>query len=183
MRDNVEHHSAQQVPHPAGWRSRRALWGYAIALGVIVLDQWTKQWASAELVYRVPVEVTGFFNLMLAHNTGAAFSFLADAGGWQRWFFTGVATLVSLVMVVWLARLAVQQVWLATALGLILGGGLGNLWDRIAYGYVVDFISLHYQSYYWPAFNIADSAISLGAAILVADSLFSKNHTQTGESA
>ncbi len=79
-------HPAQQVADPAGWRSRRALWGYAIAVGVILVDQWTKHWASAELIYRVPVEITGFFNLMLAHNTGAAFSFLADAGGWQRWF-------------------------------------------------------------------------------------------------
>lgn len=166
-----------------GFWSSRARWGYALAIVVVGLDQWTKQWASAELIYRVPVEVTRFFNLMLAHNPGAAFSFLADAGGWQRWFFTAVALVVSVIMAVWLARLPADRRWLGTALGLILGGGLGNLWDRLAYGYVIDFISLHYESYYWPAFNIADSAISVGAAILVLDSLLSNHDTnaQTGE--
>lgn len=165
--------------HDGGFTSRRATWGYGIALLVILLDQWTKQWASAELVYRLPVEVTQFFNLMLAHNSGAAFSFLADAGGWQRWFFAAVALVVSLVVIVWLSRLPAHRFWLGTALGLILGGGLGNLWDRIAYGYVIDFISLHYADWYWPAFNIADSAITVGAAILVADSLFTTTDTDT----
>ena len=158
-----------------GLTSVRARWGYAIALAIIVADQWTKWLASSSLQYRVPVEITSWFDLMLAHNSGAAFSFLAGAGGWQRWFFAVIALLVSAVMVVWLARLPRARYWVGCALGLVLGGGLGNLWDRLQHGYVVDFISLHYGGWYWPAFNIADSAISVGAAILVLDSLFHRD--------
>jgi len=141
-----------------------------VALAIVVLDQWTKHLASLELSYRVPVELTSWFDLTLAYNTGAAFSFLAGAGGWQRWFFTAVAAAVSVVLIVWLSRLSQHRVPLAVALGLVLGGGLGNLYDRVALGYVVDFISIHYQQWYWPAFNIADSAITVGAVVLVLDS-------------
>ena len=155
----------------SGFVSRRALTGYAIAVVIVVLDQWTKHWATAALEYRQPVEMTSWFNLMLAHNTGAAFSFLADAGGWQRWFFTAIAGAVSVFMIAWLSRLPQSRVWLGIGLGLILGGGVGNLWDRVVQGYVVDFISLHYGDWYWPAFNIADSAISVGAVLLILDSL------------
>lgn len=162
-----------------GFWSLRARWGYALALAVIGLDYWTKAWASSTLAYRQPVAVTSWFDWMLAHNTGAAFSFLADAGGWQRWFFATVALVVSAVMVVWLSRIPTTKRWIGAALGLILGGGLGNLWDRLNYGYVVDFISVHYGDWYWPAFNIADSAISLGAAILILDSLFQSDQAQT----
>ncbi len=160
------------MPDGPGWLSARARWGYAVACVVLVLDQLTKHWASAELSYRQPLPITSWFDLTLAHNTGAAFSFLAGAGGWQRWFFAGIAVLVSAVMVVWLTRLPRDRVWIGLALGLILGGGVGNLWDRMALGYVVDFISVHYGPWYWPAFNIADSAISLGAVILVLDSFY-----------
>lgn len=156
----------------SGWFSTRARWGYGVAAGVLILDQWSKHWASTSLTYREPVPLTSWFDLLLAHNTGAAFSFLADAGGWQRWFFTLITVAVSVVLVVWLSRLPRYRIWLGMALGLILGGGLGNLWDRIQLGYVVDFISLHYGGWYWPAFNVADSAISAGAAILVLDSFF-----------
>lgn len=156
----------------AGWFSVRARWGYAIAITVLVLDQVSKYWASGSLHYLDPIVVTPWFNFMLAHNTGAAFSFLADAGGWQRWFFTVVSFVVSGVILVWLARLPSSRFWLGVALGLILGGGIGNLWDRIALGYVVDFISLHYGDWYWPAFNVADSAISVGALLIVLDSFF-----------
>ena len=166
----------------SGLVSGRALLGYATAVLVILLDQWSKWLASAELVYRKPIEVTAWFDLMLAHNTGAAFSFLAGAGGWQRWFFAGVALAVSTVIVIWLSRLPRGRLWLAVALGLVLGGGLGNLWDRLTLGYVVDFISVHYRDWYWPAFNIADSAISLGAALLVIDSVFSRNDDTSDES-
>ena len=162
-----------------GFWSLRARWGYALALAVIGLDYWTKAWASSTLAYRQPVAVTSWFDWMLAHNTGAAFSFLADAGGWQRWFFATVALVVSAVMVVWLSRIPTIKRWVGAALGLILGGGLGNLWDRLNYGYVVDFISVHYDDWYWPAFNVADSAISLGAAILILDSLFQSDQAQT----
>lgn len=164
------------MPKP-GFSSQRALLGYTIALVVLGFDQYTKVLATAHLAYRVPVEVTSWFDLMLAHNTGAAFSFLADAGGWQRWFFVVIALVVSGVMVVWLSRLGNERRWLGVALGGILGGGLGNLLDRLNHGYVVDFISLHYAEWYWPAFNIADSAISVGAVIIVLDSFFgSQSH-------
>ena len=156
---------------PLGSRALSNPWiGFLLAFLVIVLDQYTKLWASNHLVYRVPVEITSWFDLMLAHNTGAAFSFLASAGGWQRWFLATVAALVSVFVAVWLSRLEPQQRLLGLSLGLILGGGLGNLIDRVTLGYVVDFISWHYQSWYWPAFNIADSAICCGAALLLWDS-------------
>ena len=151
------------------------LWWYALALVVIVLDQYTKSLATQELFYGRPVEVFSWFNLTLQHNTGAAFSFLSDAGGWQRYFFSVVAMLISLVLVVWLSRLPRNQWLLALSLGLILGGALGNLWDRLVLGYVVDFISVHYGGRYFPAFNLADSAITAGAACMLLDSFFHKD--------
>lgn len=169
------------MPDRAGLWSVRARWGYITALVVLLSDQLTKHWASAELVYRQPVPITSWFDLTLAHNAGAAFSFLAGAGGWQRWFFAMVAVLVSAVMVGWLARLGRERRWLGFALGLVLGGGLGNLWDRLALGYVVDFLSVHYHQWYWPAFNVADSAISVGAILLVLDSFYTAQEgTQSG---
>ena len=152
--------------------------GFVLAAVVIGLDQYTKALASAELQYRVPVEITSWFDLMLAHNTGAAFSFLASAGGWQRWFLAGVALVVSVVVGVWLTRLKRSEQLLGIALGLVLGGGLGNLIDRVSLGYVVDFISWHYNDWYWPAFNIADSAICVGAVLLVWDSFFGESNKQ-----
>lgn len=136
---------------------------------VVVLDQWTKGLATAGLQYGQPVPVTGFFDLTLLHNTGAAFSFLSDAAGWQRWFFTVVAVIMGGVLLVWVWRLPPGSRWLACALCLVLGGALGNLWDRIALGYVVDFISVHYAGWYFPAFNVADSAITVGAGMLIVD--------------
>lgn len=155
--------------------------GFLLAAIVIGLDQYTKVLATAELQYRVPVEVTSWFDLMLAHNTGAAFSFLASASGWQRWFLAGVAVAVSLVVVVWLTRLKRSELLLGIALGLVLGGGLGNLIDRISLGYVIDFISWHYNDWYWPAFNIADAAICLGAVLLVWDSFFGETSKQVSK--
>ena len=166
----------------SGFSIRRLLsnpWvGFVLAAVVIGLDQYTKALASAELQYRVPVEITSWFDLMLAHNTGAAFSFLASAGGWQRWFLAGVALVVSVVVSVWLTRLKHSEQVLGIALGLVLGGGLGNLIDRVSLGYVVDFISWHYNDWYWPAFNIADSAICVGAVLLVWDSFFGESSKQ-----
>ena len=149
-----------------------ALRWYLLAGVIILLDQYTKGLASANLDYGRPVAVFSWFNLTLQHNTGAAFSFLNDAGGWQRYFFSAVAIIISAVLVVWLYRMPRSQRVLALALGLILGGALGNLWDRLALGYVVDFISVHYGGWYFPAFNIADSAISVGAAVMLIDSFF-----------
>ena len=166
----------------SGFSIRRLLsnpWvGFVLAAVVIGLDQYTKALATAELQYRVPVEITAWFDLMLAHNTGAAFSFLASAGGWQRWFLAGVAMVVSVVVGIWLTRLKHSERMLGIALGLVLGGGLGNLIDRVSLGYVVDFISWHYNDWYWPAFNIADSAICVGAVLLVWDSFFGESSKQ-----
>jgi signal peptidase II len=103
------------------------------------------------------------------YNTGAAFSFLSDAGGWQRWFFIGVSCFVSIIIVIWMYNTLTKSRYLLFALSFILGGALGNLWDRLTLGYVVDFIEVYYQDMYWPAFNIADSSITIGAVLLILD--------------
>lgn len=144
---------------------------------IIISDQLTKVAASHYLTLHDPVPVTPFFNLTLMHNTGAAFSFLSDAGGWQRWFFTVLAIAVSGAIVYWLKNLSREQRWQAASLALILGGAIGNVIDRVRLGYVVDFIQLYYESFYWPAFNIADSAITVGAVIFVATGLFQPKET------
>lgn len=141
-------------------------WLWLSAL-VIVLDQFSKYLISSSMQLRQSIEMLPFFNLTLLHNTGAAFSFLADAGGWQRWFFTLIALAVSAVIILWLKRLPAADKWQAAALSLILGGALGNVIDRVRFGYVVDFLDFYYQQWHWPAFNIADSAITAGVAILV----------------
>ncbi|MCP5451144.1 MAG: lipoprotein signal peptidase [Gammaproteobacteria bacterium] len=150
-----------------------ARWYWWLSGSVIVLDQVTKFLAETLLTFHQPVPVLPSFNLLLTYNTGAAFSFLAGAGGWQRWFFLGLGSLVSIGLIVWLRRLKPTETRLATALALILGGAIGNLIDRAWLGQVIDFIQLYYQHWYWPAFNLADSAITVGAALLVLDSLWS----------
>ena len=142
-----------------------------LAIVVIVLDQLTKYIASSSLVMFQPVAVMPMFNWTLMHNTGAAFSFLHDAGGWQRWFFAIIAIVVSVVLVMWIKRLEQHEKWQAIALALILGGAIGNVIDRLWLGYVVDFIQVYYQQWYWPAFNIADSAIFIGVAMIIIDSI------------
>lgn len=159
----------------------RWLW---LSLIVIILDQLSKQVADHLLGYAQPVEVLPFFNLTLLYNTGAAFSFLAAAGGWQRWLFALIALGVCVFLVVWLRRTDAKQVWLRAAIALVLGGALGNLFDRIVLGHVIDFISVHGFGWYFPAFNIADSAITIGAVLLVVDMVFgnnSKHPVQEGE--
>lgn len=146
-----------------------------LTLLVIVADLYTKQLAQSQLDYAVPVTLLPVLDLTLLHNTGAAFSFLSEASGWQRWFFIVVTLAISGLLLVWLKRTARQQWWLGAALALILGGALGNLYDRVTLGYVVDFISVHYQQYYFPAFNLADSAITLGAVVMIIDMLFFEN--------
>ena len=149
---------------------RLFLW-LSIAVLVVALDQWTKALALAHLDYGQPVRLLPVFNLTLQYNTGAAFSFLSDAGGWQRWFFSAVAVVASLVIAVWLARLHRGETMLAISLSLILGGAIGNLWDRLVLGYVVDFISVHYQQWYFPTFNVADSAVTVGAFLMILDAI------------
>lgn len=138
-----------------------------LALLVIVLDHLSKVAVSHWLQLHESVAVLPFFSFTLLHNPGAAFSFLADAGGWQRWFFTAIALFVSVVITVWLRRLPAEEKWQAAALALILGGALGNVIDRLRFGYVVDFLDFYYQQWHWPAFNIADSTITVGVAILL----------------
>ncbi len=150
-----------------------ARWYWWLSGLVIVLDQVTKFLAKTLLTFHQPMPVLPSFNLLLTYNTGAAFSFLAGAGGWQRWFFLGLGLLVSIGLIVWLRRLKPTETRLAAALALILGGAIGNLIDRAWLGQVIDFIQLYYQHWYWPAFNLADSAITVGAALLVLDSLWS----------
>lgn len=142
-----------------------------ISVVVILADQVTKSVAVDSLVLFQPVNVFPGFNFTLMYNEGAAFSFLSDASGWQRWFFTAVAVIVSIAIVFWLKGLETGQRLTAVSLTLILGGAIGNVWDRIALGHVVDFIDVYYASYHWPAFNIADSAIFVGAILLVIDSI------------
>jgi len=146
---------------------------YSLAVLIVVLDQLTKQWVSSSFSYGESLELLPFLNLTLVHNMGAAFSFLSDAGGWQRWFFAIVSLIVSVVLIFWLSRLPARQYLLATALALVLGGAIGNLWDRVFLGYVVDFIDVFYQKHHWPAFNIADTSITVGAILLILESLFS----------
>ncbi|MBE9538201.1 MAG: lipoprotein signal peptidase [Proteobacteria bacterium] len=155
-----------------------ALWWYGLAVIIVLLDHYTKGLASGQLEYGRPVQVFSWFNLTLQHNTGAAFSFLNDAGGWQRYFFTVVASVISVGLVISLVLISRGHRLLALSLALILGGALGNLWDRIELGYVVDFISVHYRGRYFPAFNIADSAISVGAALMLLDSFFMNKGNQ-----
>ncbi|MGH8611360.1 MAG: signal peptidase II [Gammaproteobacteria bacterium] len=140
-----------------------------LSSGVIVLDQLTKRAASGTLELYQSLPLLPSVNLTLTHNTGAAFSLLDQAGGWQRWFFAAIALVVSACIVFWLYRLPRGKVVLAAGLSLILGGALGNLWDRLSLGYVIDFIDLYYSTWHWPAFNVADSAITIGAGLLIVD--------------
>ncbi|PIB41292.1 signal peptidase II [Pseudomonas sp. 2588-5] len=147
---------------------------------VLVIDQVSKAHFEGSLeMFQQIVVIPDYFSWTLAYNTGAAFSFLADGGGWQRWLFALIAVVVSAVLVVWLKRLGRDDTWLAIALALVLGGALGNLYDRIALGHVIDFILVHWQNrWYFPAFNFADSAITVGAIMLALDMFKSK---KTGE--
>ena len=138
---------------------------------VVVLDQASKLIADFNLSYAVQNAMFPGFNLTLLYNEGAAFSFLSDAGGWQRWFFIFLSSVISIFLFFWLKKTGDSNKILSAALALVLGGALGNLIDRVIYGHVIDFIQLYYDVYYWPAFNIADAAITLGAGLLILDML------------
>lgn len=149
----------------------------ALAALVVVLDQLTKLWIVERFALGSGLRITGFFDLVRAHNTGAAFSFLANAGGWQRWFFVGLGGLASGV-IVWMLRRHADQRLFCFAITLILGGAVGNVIDRLVYGHVIDFLQFHwailatvFPSGYFPAFNLADSAITLGAGCLIVDEI------------
>src|SRR5512145_1867377 len=163
---------------PLATPSRSGLWLWlGLALIVIVLDQLTKTLIVGSFTLHESVRVTSFFNVVRAHNTGAAFSFLAGASGWQRWFFVGLGVAAS-VFIVWMLRRHPEQTLFCFAVSMILGGALGNVIDRLLHGYVVDFLDFHwswlapmFHGGYFPAFNLADSAITLGAACLIVDEL------------
>lgn len=147
-------------------------WWWLILL-LIALDQLTKQLVHQQMALYDSIELLPFFNLTYVRNYGAAFSFLSDAGGWQRWFFTGIAVGISVVIAIWMSRLNRSQAKLSLALSLVLAGAIGNLIDRSVYGYVIDFFHLYYQNWHYPAFNIADSVICIGALLLIWDSFSS----------
>ncbi|MFT6918440.1 MAG: signal peptidase II [Cognaticolwellia sp.] len=145
----------------------RWLW---LTLVFLVADQVTKQLIVSNMDLYQSIDILPFFNLTYVHNLGAAFSFLADQGGWQRWFFTAIAGIASIVFIVWLAKTPKQQALLSVAFALMLSGAVGNLIDRVLFGYVIDFLDFYGFGYHFPAFNIADSMIFIGAALMVFDS-------------
>ncbi len=136
----------------------------------LLLDQASKLAVDGSMQLFESIPLLPYFNLTYVHNTGAAFSFLSDAGGWQRWLFAGLAVVMSGIIGLWLARLKQHETLMAVALALVLGGAIGNLIDRVAYGYVIDFLDVYYQDWHWPAFNIADSAICIGVALMLLES-------------
>ena len=148
-----------------------SLWPWlGVALAVILLDQITKTMIAGTMQLGDAHRITSFFDIVRAHNRGAAFSFLNDASGWQRWFFVGLG-LVAAVFIVWMLKKHGGQRLFGWALALILGGALGNVIDRLLHGHVIDFVQVHWRSAYFPAFNVADSAITVGAGLLILDEL------------
>lgn len=137
-----------------------------IAVLVLISDRYSKFWVMEHLIFQEPLEILPFFNLTLAYNTGAAFSFLHTASGWQNWFLGGLAFIISAIILFSLAKQPLRSYWLNTALCLVLGGALGNAWDRILYGYVIDFISFYIGDWHFAIFNLADSAICVGSFML-----------------
>jgi signal peptidase II len=164
-------------PNPGGVRARFSHW-LGISAVVIVLDQLSKSWIVDHFVYGESHYVWGVFDLVRLHNPGAAFSFLSNAGGFQRWLFM-IISIIASVVIIWLLRKHTRDLLFAFALSMILGGALGNLIDRVAYGYVVDFLHFHWDEHYFPAFNLADSAITCGAFLLILDSFLNKHGSTT----
>jgi signal peptidase II len=160
---------SEQAVRNVPWRQSGWRW-LPLSVALVALDQWTKGWIERHYALGEYTPVFFWLDIVRLHNPGAAFSFLADAGGWQRWFFTIFAVGVSVMLVVWLRKVRLKtEPILAIALALVLSGAVGNVIDRIEHGYVVDFIRVHWQQAYFPAFNIADSAITIGAILLLWD--------------
>lgn len=153
-----------------------------LSLLAIILDQWSKIAIDSSMQLYESIAIIPYFNLTYVRNTGAAFSFLSEAGGWQRWFFAVMAIVISAILAIWLYRLKKNETLLAIALALVLGGAIGNLTDRLLYGYVIDFFDVYYQTWHFPAFNIADSAISLGVFLMILESFgIGANNQETSE--
>lgn len=160
---------------------RQSRW-LLISLVVVALDLWTKSLAVANLNYAQPVTLLPVLDFTLLYNYGAAFSFLSTAGGWQRWMFTIIALVVSVALVIWILRLSRKELWLTISLALILGGAVGNLYDRMTLGYVVDFIHFHWNNRYFPAFNIADAAITVGTIMMLIDAFWLQKRREEASS-
>ncbi len=160
-------------------KGRSGLVWLGLSVILLILDQITKVIVSTQMKLYQSIELLPIFSFTYVHNYGAAFSFLSEAGGWQRWFFSIIAVTISVLLVYWLKKLPASNKLLCSAYSLVLAGALGNLYDRLAYGYVVDFIHFYYESWDFPAFNIADMAISIGAALLLIDAF--KNDNAAGE--
>ncbi len=156
------------------WKQLPWIW-YGLSFVIVVIDLLTKKLVSDSFSMYERVNVFPMFDITLRHNPGAAFSFLADQGGWQIWFFSILSAVVSVVLIIWMARVFKKNIRETIGLALILGGALGNLYDRVTLGYVVDFILVYYESYEYPAFNVADAGISVGAGILIFDAFFGRN--------
>jgi signal peptidase II len=154
------------------WRESALRWLWFAGL-IIIIDQISKSWMNSTLELYEPVRLLPFLNLTLVHNPGAAFSLLSEASGWQRWFFSALALVVGAGILVWMRRLDHRDRLPSLALALILAGAIGNVIDRLRYGYVIDFIDVYYDRWHWPAFNVADSAITIGAAMMVLDAFLS----------
>ena len=150
----------------------RILLALVLSVLIIVLDQWTKALIVNSFQLYESREILSWFNLVHVRNFGAAFSFLSSEGGWQRWFFTVLTSVISVVLVVWIVRLPAAEKLQRIAFTLVLGGAIGNLIDRVRLGYVVDFIDWHVAEHHWPAFNIADSAICIGVGLLFVQMFF-----------
>jgi signal peptidase II len=159
--------------HASGAFDAGQLRWLVLTAAVIGADQWSKRLIESSLQLSEARYCLPVFNLVRAHNRGVAFSMFDAAAGWQRWVFSGLAVVVSVTLIVWLARLERRAALMAAALALILGGALGNVIDRLRLGYVVDFLQVHWQQHYFPAFNVADSAISVGAGFLLLDAFLS----------
>ncbi len=142
---------------------------FSISAFIVAIDLYTKHLVQRAFEYGEHLKITNFFDLVRYHNEGAAFSFLADAGGWQKWFFSGVS-MIAVVVITYLIKKHQNQKLFCFGLALVLGGAIGNLYDRLTLGYVVDFLSFHVNDWFWPAFNVADSAICVGVALLLLDS-------------
>ena len=152
----------------------------SIALIVLVLDLASKYWVESTLEFGQKIALTGFFNLVLTYNPGAAFSFLSEESGWQRWFLSGIAGSAALLIIFLLNKYKHEQLF-CMSLSLILGGALGNLYDRVTLGHVVDFLDFYIGTYHWPAFNIADSAIFIGAALMIYESFRHKEGSENSK--
>lgn len=155
----------------------------ALSVVLIALDQWTKGIAVAALHYQIAVPVFPGLNWTLVHNLGGAFSFLSDHDGWQRWFFLVVSSAVTLLLLEWLRRTARRDWLLCLPLALLIGGAIGNLIDRATLGYVIDFVDVYYGASHWPAFNVADSGITMGIVLLIAHELFGARKPEQGKEA